>query len=91
MTASPHRATARQRLLLASDDAEQSSELAEILGRVGDVETVPTADLPDDPMGRLSGVVVDINLRSPGSRPSSWCKFGYGQSTTSVRRPVLIC
>ena len=65
MTASPHRATARQRLLLASDDAEQSSELAEILGRVGDVETVPTADLPDDPMGRLSGVVVDINLRSP--------------------------
>ena len=26
-----------------------------------------------------------------GSRPSSWCKFGYGQSTTSVRRPVLIC
>lgn len=64
MTARLDRAAGRQRLLLASDNTEQSSELADILGMVGEVETVPTADLPDHPKA-LSGVVVDINLRAP--------------------------
>jgi putative nucleotidyltransferase with HDIG domain len=62
-------ATAKQtkrRLLLASDRADQSSELAHILSSVGEVDTVTTSDIPVSPNG-LSGVVVDINLRSPES------------------------
>ena len=58
---------ARRRLLLASDRSDQSGELAAILQRVGDVETIPTSEIPDAPSGRFVGIVVDINLRSAES------------------------
>src|SRR4029077_16352949 len=48
------------------DRTDNSSELATILQSVGDVETVTTAEIPDKP-DQLSGIVVDINLRSPES------------------------
>jgi putative nucleotidyltransferase with HDIG domain len=66
MTATAKQTSPKRRLLLASDRADQSSELAHILSSVGDVDTVPTSDIPTSPNG-LSGVVVDINLRSPES------------------------
>jgi putative nucleotidyltransferase with HDIG domain len=64
MTASANKT--KRKLLLASDRTDQSSELATILKSVGDVETVATSQIPDKP-DQLSGVVVDINLRSPES------------------------
>jgi putative nucleotidyltransferase with HDIG domain len=64
MTASAN--NTKRRLLLASDRADNSSELAAILESIGDVKTVSTAETPDKP-DQLSGVVVDINLRSPES------------------------
>src|ERR1700749_1963575 len=64
--AAPH-APSKRRLLLASDRSDQSSELANILSRVGDVETITTADIPASPREEISGIVVDINLRSPES------------------------
>jgi putative nucleotidyltransferase with HDIG domain len=57
----------RRRLLLASDRSDQSSELAGILQTVGEVATIATSDIPADPAEDLSGIVVDINLRSPES------------------------
>jgi putative nucleotidyltransferase with HDIG domain len=66
MTATAKQTSPKRRLLLASDRADQSSELAHILRSVGDVDTVTTSDIPATPNG-LSGVVVDINLRSPES------------------------
>jgi putative nucleotidyltransferase with HDIG domain len=66
MTATAKKISPKRRLLLASDRADQSSELAHILSSVGDVDTVATSDIPASPNG-LSGVVVDINLRSPES------------------------
>ena len=57
----------RRRLLLASDDQEQSRELESILRSVGEVHTVTTSDMPDAAAGQISGVVVDINLRSSES------------------------
>ncbi|CCE08550.1 conserved hypothetical protein [Bradyrhizobium sp. STM 3843] len=57
----------KRHLLLASDRGDQSSELARILRSVGDVDTMPTTEIPEDPEGRFSGVIVDINLRSPES------------------------
>jgi putative nucleotidyltransferase with HDIG domain len=66
MTATAQKEPSRRRLLLASDRADQSGELANILRSVGDVDTVATSDIPAAPNG-LSGVVVDINLRSPES------------------------
>ena len=66
MTASAKTKSPKRRLLLASDRSDQSSELADILQSVGEVETVATAQIPDRPE-QLSGVVVDINLRSPES------------------------
>ena len=57
----------RRRLLLASDRSDQSGELAAILQRVGDVETIPTSEIPDAPAGGFAGIVVDINLRSAES------------------------
>src|SRR5215469_17117174 len=66
MTATAQKEPSRRRLLLASDRADQSGELAKILSSVGDVDTVATSDIPAAPHG-LSGVVVDINLRSPES------------------------
>jgi putative nucleotidyltransferase with HDIG domain len=63
MSASVNNNSTKRRLLLASDRSDQSSELASILQTVGQVDTVTTSDIPDAP-GALSGVVVDINLRS---------------------------
>src|SRR5215208_6132675 len=63
MSATVNNNSAKRRLLLASDRSDQSSELASILQTVGQVDTVATSDIPDAP-GALSGVVVDINLRS---------------------------
>jgi len=54
----------RRRFLLASDRSDQSRELTDILAVVGDVDIVPTADIPESPSRDLSGIVVDINLRS---------------------------
>ncbi|MBV9458601.1 MAG: HD domain-containing protein, partial [Bradyrhizobium sp.] len=66
MTATAKQTSPKRRLLLASDRADQSSELAHILSSVGEVDTVSTSEIPTSPDG-LSGVVVDINLRSPES------------------------
>jgi putative nucleotidyltransferase with HDIG domain len=66
MTATAQKTSSQRRLLLASDRSDQSSELADILRSVGEVATVATSDIPNAPSG-LSGVVVDINLRSPES------------------------
>jgi putative nucleotidyltransferase with HDIG domain len=67
MTALAHHSSSKRRLLLASDRSDQSSELASILQTVGEVDTVSTSDIPDVPAGHLSGIVVDINLRSAES------------------------
>src|ERR1700741_1685924 len=66
MSASANKTPPKRRLLLASDRTDNSSELATILQSVGEVETVATSDIPEKP-DQLSGVVVDINLRSPES------------------------
>src|SRR3954465_8085140 len=58
---------AKRRLLLASDRSDESTELASILKAVGDVATVTTQEIPEQPSRDLSGLVVDINLRSPES------------------------
>ena len=58
---------AKRRLLLASDRSDASTELASILKAVGDVSTVTTEQIPEKPSRDLSGLVVDINLRSPES------------------------
>src|SRR6201995_4127046 len=57
----------KRRLLLASDNQEQSRELERILQSVSEVHTVSTSDMPDAPADQISGVVVDINLRSAES------------------------
>jgi putative nucleotidyltransferase with HDIG domain len=67
MTTPANQTSSKRRLLLASDRSDQSSELASILQAVGEVDTISTSDLPDDPADRFSGIVVDINLRSPES------------------------
>jgi putative nucleotidyltransferase with HDIG domain len=67
MTAPAKQSSTKPRLLLASDRSDQSSELAGILQSVGEVDTIPTSDIPDAPAGHFSGIVVDINLRSPES------------------------
>ncbi|MBS0531469.1 MAG: HD domain-containing protein [Proteobacteria bacterium] len=67
MTTSTNASPVQRRLLLASDRSDQSSELAAILQSVGEVEAIPTSDIPDAPAGRFSGIVVDINLRSAES------------------------
>src|SRR6516165_3918673 len=64
MSALPDQSPSRRRLLLASDRSDRSSELADILRSVGNVDTVATTEIPPFPNGRFSGVVVDINLRS---------------------------
>ena len=66
MSATATQTSPKRRLLLASDRADQSRELADILRAVGDVDTVATSEIPAKPSG-LSGVVVDINLRSSES------------------------
>ena len=57
----------RRRLLLASDRMDRSLDIAGILSNIAEVETVPAPYLPDIPSRELSGVVVDINLRSAES------------------------
>jgi DNA-binding response OmpR family regulator len=57
----------KRRLLLASDNCDNSRELERILQSVGEVDTVSTSDLPETPDSDLSGIVVDINLRSAES------------------------
>ena len=59
--------SSKRRLLLASDRTDRSSELADILSSVGQVDTIATSEIPAFPTGDISGVVVDINLRSPES------------------------
>jgi putative nucleotidyltransferase with HDIG domain len=59
--------SSKRRLLLASDNQDQSRELEYILRSVSDVDTMSTADLPDAPSDQISGIVVDINLRSAES------------------------
>jgi putative nucleotidyltransferase with HDIG domain len=67
MTNQAKQEPSKRRLLLASDRADRSSELADILSSVGDVDTIATSEIPAFPTGNISGVVVDINLRSPES------------------------
>jgi HD-GYP domain-containing protein (c-di-GMP phosphodiesterase class II) len=67
MTALATQTSPRRRLLLASDRSDQSRELASILQTVGEVDTVPTSGIPDAPANPVSGIVVDINLRSSES------------------------
>jgi putative nucleotidyltransferase with HDIG domain len=67
MTTQANASPSRRRLLLASDRNDQSSELASILKTVGDVDTIAMSEIPDAPAGHVSGIVVDINLRSAES------------------------
>src|SRR6202030_2966143 len=67
MTALAKQSSSKRRLLLASDRSDRSSELASILQTAGEVDTISTSDIPDDPAGDFAGIVVDINLRSPES------------------------
>jgi putative nucleotidyltransferase with HDIG domain len=67
MKALANKTSTKRRLLLASDRSDQSSELASILQSVSDVDTISTSDIPETPAGDLSGIVVDINLRSAES------------------------
>ena len=67
MTALANKIPSQRRLLLASDRSDQSSELAGILQTVGQVDMIATSDIPDAPSRDLSGIVVDINLRSAES------------------------
>jgi putative nucleotidyltransferase with HDIG domain len=67
MTASAQPTSRKRRLLLASDRSDQSHELAGILKTVGEVDTISTSEIPEVPAAEFSGVVVDINLRSPES------------------------
>jgi putative nucleotidyltransferase with HDIG domain len=67
MTTPVNPSSSKRRLLLASDRSDQSSELADILQSVGEVDSISTSDIPDDPADHISGIVVDINLRSPES------------------------
>ena len=67
MSAQANPSASRRRLLLASDNTDQSQELARILRSVSEVDTVSTSDLPDTPADQISGIVVDINLRSAES------------------------
>ena len=67
MTALATQTSSKRRLLLASDRTDQSSELASILKIVGEVDTIPTSQIPETPAIQVSGIVVDINLRSAES------------------------
>jgi putative nucleotidyltransferase with HDIG domain len=67
MTATATQPRPRRRLLLASDRNDQSRELALLLQKVGEVDIIATADIPEAPREDLSGIIVDINLRSAES------------------------
>lgn len=55
---------------------DRSLDIVGILSHIAEVETVPAPHLPDVPSRELSGVVVDINLRS-------------AESVQTVRRKLL--
>lgn len=57
----------RRTFLLASDRGDQSTDLERILSVGGQVEVVSTSNVPETPSKTLSGVVVDIDLKSPDS------------------------
>src|SRR5690348_13328538 len=57
----------RRQLLLASDRGDKSRELARILSVVGNVDVVSTYEMPEVPLKGLSGIVVDIDLKSTQS------------------------
>jgi len=57
----------RRTLLLASDRGDRSTDLARILSAVGQVEVVSSCDIPDAPAKALSGIVVDVDLKSAES------------------------
>ncbi|MGH6715823.1 MAG: HD-GYP domain-containing protein [Bradyrhizobium sp.] len=67
MTALAKQPSSKRRLLLASDRTDHSTELAGILQSIGEVDTISTSDIPESPSGQISGIVVDINLRSAES------------------------
>jgi putative nucleotidyltransferase with HDIG domain len=67
MSALANKTSTKRRLLLASDRSDQSSELASILQSVSEVDIISTSDIPEVPARNLSGLVVDINLRSAES------------------------
>jgi len=49
LTSSDKQTSPRRRLLLASDRGDRSSELADILQSVGEVDTIATSDIPEAP------------------------------------------
>jgi len=61
------RSFANRRVLLASDRADRSGDLAAILVKAGEVEQMSTYDMPDDPANAYAGVVIDIDLSSLSS------------------------
>ncbi|MGH6679226.1 MAG: HD-GYP domain-containing protein [Bradyrhizobium sp.] len=67
MAALAKQPSSKRQLLLASDRTDHSTELADILQSVGEVDTISTSEIPESPSGQISGIVVDINLRSPES------------------------
>src|SRR5580658_6658990 len=67
MTTQANPSASRRRLLLASDRGDRSNELAGILKSIGEVDTISTLEIPDAPADHISGIVVDINLRSAES------------------------
>ncbi len=67
MTALAKQPSFKRCFLLASDHIDRAGELANILRSVGEVDTVSTSDIPERPAGHISGIVVDINLRSADS------------------------
>src|SRR4029078_2084958 len=66
-TALTKKTSTKRKLFLPSDRNDQSSELAGILQSVSDVDTIATSEIPEAPERDLSGIVVDINLRSAES------------------------
>jgi HD-GYP domain-containing protein (c-di-GMP phosphodiesterase class II) len=89
MTATAQQSASKRHLLLASDRTDQSSELVKILSSVGDVDAMPTTEIPENPQGRFSGVVVDINLRSPESVQRVRRKLASGAYSEMPRLFVL--
>ena len=55
----------KRRLLLASDNQEQSRELERILQSVSEVHTVSTSELPDVPTDQISGIALLDQLLKP--------------------------
>jgi putative nucleotidyltransferase with HDIG domain len=79
----------KRRLLLASDHLDQSRELERILQSVSEVQTFSTSELPDAPADQISGVVVDINLRSAESVQRVRNKLRHDSYRTMPRLFVL--